>query len=608
MKCGIEIHQRLSTKNKLFCNCSTSAFIESPEKNIIRKLRAVSGELGEIDQAAIYEAIKGKEYIYQTFPSSTCLVELDDEPPHEINKEALEIALKVALMLNCYIPEEIHIMRKTVIDGSNTSGFQRTALIGIGTDKSFIETAEGKVRIKDINLEEESAGIVEILPDSKIIYRLDRLGIPLIEIGTKADIKSASQAKEVALKIGMLLRSTGKAMRGIGTIRQDVNISVEGGARVEIKGLQEIDLIEKIIENEIKRQEKLIELKNFLLNSLEVKGPFDVTNIFKETQCRFISGIIKSGGLVYAISVKGLEGLLKTELCPGKTLGRELADYANAYGCKGIIHSDEDLKKYYLENEFKEISKLYPGAIIIIAEKKEIAEKTIKAVAERIKQLIVGVPEETRVACPDGTTKYTRPLPGGQRLYPETDLPPITINKKYLKKLSKNLPETWEEKLKKFNKILPKELSEEIIRSEYLEFFEKLYMKYDPKLVANTFISTIKELKRDGYEISNIAFEHFDEIFEMVSKKIIGKEAIPEIIKIISKNPNLKIEDAIKILGIEKISIEELEKIIKNIFNKYPDLYKEKKVSALMGEVMKEVRGKIDGAIVFKKLKEMIEK
>ncbi len=249
LKCGIEIHQQLDT-NKLFCNCPSILRSDAPKFEIMRKLHAVAGESGEIDSAAKHEASLDREFIYQGY-DTTCLVELDCEPPHLINKEALKIGLQIALFLNCEVLPITQIMRKTVINGSNTSGFQRTVLIA---RNGWIDTKYGKVGIEGINLEEDAAR--EIGKDgNKVIFRLDRLGIPLVEIGTAPDIKSAQQAREVALLLGDIIRSC-KVKRGIGTIRQDINISIPGHPRVEIKGFQDIDMFIKTIENEVIRQEE----------------------------------------------------------------------------------------------------------------------------------------------------------------------------------------------------------------------------------------------------------------------------------------------------------------------------------------------------------------
>ncbi|MBI5803312.1 Glu-tRNA(Gln) amidotransferase subunit GatE [Candidatus Pacearchaeota archaeon] len=252
LKCGLEVHQQLDTL-KLFCNCPSVLRNDSSDFTIKRKLHAVAGESGEVDVAAKYQTSLKKNFIYEGYSDTTCLVELDESPPYNINKEALKTAVQISELLNAKIFQIAQIMRKTVVDGSNTSGFQRTVLIA---HDGFIQTAEGKVKIDSICLEEDSARIIS-QNENESIYRLDRLGIPLIEISTSPDIKTPSQAKEVALHIGKTLRSF-KVKRGIGTIRQDVNVSIKKGERVEIKGVQALDLISKTVELEAARQLNII--------------------------------------------------------------------------------------------------------------------------------------------------------------------------------------------------------------------------------------------------------------------------------------------------------------------------------------------------------------
>jgi len=270
LKCGLEIHQQIDTK-KLFCNCPSVLRQDEPDFKIKRKLHAVAGESGEVDVAAKYQVSLDKNFIYEGYKSTNCLIELDEEPPHQINSEALKIALQIAILLNAKIFPLTQIMRKTVVDGSNTSGFQRTVLIA---RDGFVETKYGKVGIDSICLEEDSAR----KPSSKdedsidenknnVIYRLDRLGIPLVEIATSPDIKNPQQAREVAMHIGKILRKC-KVKRGIGTIRQDVNVSVKKGARIELKGVQKPELIEKSVEAEAKRQLKIIEDKKKVVSEV----------------------------------------------------------------------------------------------------------------------------------------------------------------------------------------------------------------------------------------------------------------------------------------------------------------------------------------------------
>ena len=254
LKCGLEIHQQLDAR-KLFCECPSILRLDEPDFRISRKLHAVAGESGEIDAAASYQVSLDKNFVYEGY-STTCLVEIDESPPTQINQDALKVALQISLLLNAKIFPITQIMRKTVVDGSNTSGFQRTVLIA---RDGWIETKYGKVGIDSVCLEEDAARIVSE-QSKEVTYRLDRLGIPLVEIATSPDIKTPEQAKEVALYLGKILRKC-KVKRGLGTIRQDVNVSVAKGKRIEIKGVQKPELIEKSVELEAKRQIILINQK-----------------------------------------------------------------------------------------------------------------------------------------------------------------------------------------------------------------------------------------------------------------------------------------------------------------------------------------------------------
>jgi len=583
LRVGIEIHQRLNTK-KLFCNCSSLQSEES-EKEIKRKIRPVAGELGEIDPAALYEFLRNRTFVYRLYQGETCLVELDEEPPHPLNREALKIGLQICMLLNCTIPDEIHVMRKTVIDGSNTGGFQRTAIIGMNGE---IKTSTGLIKIETVALEEEAARIEERRGD-EIVYKLNGLGIPLIEIATSADIHSPEQAKEVAEKIGMLLRAT-NVQRGIGTIRQDVNISIAGGARIEVKGFQELADIPKLVENEAKRQASLIEIKKELQKRglKEIKEAEDVTKLFENAQCNFIKK--NKPKKILALKLEKFAGLLKKE-CGDRTFGKELSAYAGAYGY-GIIHSDEDLEKYKLNNEFRKMREKLKAkdedAVLIIAG--DNPEKAMEAVKKRAGQCSIGVPEETRVA--DGVgSKYTRPLPGSERMYPETDIPPIVINREVLESIE--IPETLEERERALQKILPKELARQIINSDYLEIFEEI--DGDPILAATTLTSTITDLKRKGFRIEKIHKKDFVEIFELVKKKEISKDSVPSALEMVINGNKNEIK---KTLGL--MDDEEMEKIVKDIIKKNKDLNEK----ALMGLAMEKLRGRAEG----KRVMEIVRK
>jgi len=613
MKCGIEFHQMLDTKSKLFCNCPTLLRKDKPDIIFKRRLRPTRSELGEVDPAALFEFKKGLTYIYEAYSDTTCLVEMDEEPPHDLNPEALEIALMIALMLNSRPVDEIFVMRKIVIDGSNTTGFQRTALIALG---GYISVDGKVIPIQTICLEEDAARkIREDRKAKEVIYRLDRLGIPLIEIATAPNISSPEEAEKVALKIGQLLRITGRVKRGLGTIRQDLNISIEGGARVEIKGIQKIELIKKVIENEVIRQTTLLKIKDELkkrgLKIEDIKEEFvDITEVLKNSDSKIVKKTLSRGGRVYAVKLPKFKGLIGIEIQPGRRLGTEFSERAQFWGgVGGIIHSDE-LPKYGIgDREIKAIEKILKckelDAFVLVADEKNKCIAALKAVVERAREALIGVPNETRAANPNGTTRYSRPMPGKARMYPETDIRPIRVSPDLIEKIRNNLPEMPEKKLSKFINIygLNEALAKRMLNSYHLDLFEYIVeeLGVSATIVANTLESVLKSLKRDGFPVENITDEKIIEVFKLLKNGIIAKEAIPDILQYISENPDEDLNKVVDKLGLRAISKDELENIIDEVLEKNKELLikkKERAFGAIMGDVMKIVRGRIDGKIV----------
>ncbi len=589
LRVGLEIHQQLDAGHKLFCNCPIKASKEFPIE-VRRRLRPVTGELGEFDPATLSEFLKGRVFVYKSNPESSCLVELDDDPPKQMNEEALKIALQACRLLDCDILDEIYVMRKTVIDGSSVSGFQRTALIGMN---GFLETSFGKIKIETVCIEEDSAPAVS-RGSGVVEYRLDRLGVPLIEIATSSDIHTPEHAREVAEKIGLILRSL-PVVRGIGSIRQDVNISIEGGSRVEIKGFQELDRMAKLVENESARQSSLIEIKNELHKRglKEIKElPKDATGIFRNTKNSFLSKIIKEGGKVFALKLPCFSGLLKKQL-GAYTLGRELSSYAYEHG---IIHSDEDLGKYNLASEFqllrKELKAEERDAVLIVAGRNPI--NAINAVLERAKHCLIGVPEETRVA--EGiASKYARPLPGSGRMYPETDIPPIRTSSIKVEWVTETLIEK-EENLKKK---LPASLASQIVKSKYYPWFEEFSKKYsDITLIANTFLSTFRDMSRRGFNVEKVRKEDLEQLFSRIENKKLPKKSLPDAIVMVIEGK--AIGDILERFGM--LSDAELKKIILSAIKENPG----KKESALMGIVMRAAKGRADGGKAARMLREML--
>jgi glutamyl-tRNA(Gln) amidotransferase subunit E len=602
---GIEIHQELATRHKLFCACNPNLSTEKPDYTFERKLRPSQSELGEMDPAALFEFLKGKTIIYEADYKTSCLVEMDEEPPGPLDSEALDITLLFGLMVGAKPVDEVHIMRKTVVDGSNTGGFQRTSVISLG---GSIEIKDKKYRLEQICLEEDAARKIREKGNT-ITYRLDRLGIPLLEVTTAPDMHTPIEAKAVATRIGKLLRATGMVRRGLGTIRQDINVSILGGPVIEIKGVQDLDHLDTVVKFEAKRQFTLLQISEELKNRVKPQNliykTVDISKIFQNTKCNIISKALKRKGRVLALKLQGFRGLIGKELCPNRRLGTEMSDHAKFKGgVKGIFHTDELPGYNITENEVIDLlSKVEADkkdAVVIVADDKEKCEKALMAVFERAIQAFSGIPEETRSANPDGTTRYTRPRPGAARMYPETDINAIKISSKRIDRLKKNIPEMPEKKLlrikKKYN--LNEKLANQILDSDYLDLFREIAsIGVSTTLIAVTLTEDFKRIQRDGYPIEKIKNNEIIEVFKLIKKGLIVKESIPEILVWLSKNPNNTASDALIELGIKMITREELTKIIDSILEDNSELIIERGMRAmgpLMGVLMRDVRGGVN--------------
>ncbi len=615
LKAGLEIHQQLATRHKLYC-CCPPVDRDAGESSLefFRYLRARESEMGEVDRAAAEQAMARKKFVYKAY-DTTCLVENDEEPPRPLNMEALYVALKAALMLNMRPVDEAFTMRKIVVDGSNTTGFQRTCFIASG---GYIETESGRVGIDTLCLEEDAASRVEARGDT-IIYSLDRLGIPLIEIATAPDIRSPAQAREVALHIGTLLRSLPEVKRGLGTIRQDVNVSIAKGARVEIKGVQTLELVEQAVECEALRQVSLLAIRDELLarNARVDDEVFDMTDAFRNTGSKVIRKALSTGGVVFAVRLRGFRGLVGREIQPGRRLGSELSDRAKrAAGVGGIFHIDE-LPAYGIGREEVDAVSARLGlgesdAFVMVADSMEKAARAMEAVKARAREALIGVPEETRGALPNGSTEYMRPLPGRARMYPETDVPSVDITPELIERLRRELPETLPEKKSRLMKEygLNEELAGGIAYSTFSREFEEVARAYgNATLVARTMLGTTVELRREGVPVESLTGEHYMQLFKCLAEGRIAKEAIPKVLAEMARGSS--IDEAIKRLGLGGISEEDVRKAIHDIVQSKKDFVKERgeaSQSGLMGIAMSKLRGKADGRLISRILKEEIMK
>ena len=622
LKVGLEIHQQLNVNSKLFCSCSPELFKEEPEITFLRRLRPTQSELGQIDPAAFFEFQKGVKILYEANRKSSCLVEMDEEPPHPINLDAVEVVLTASLMMNMQPVDEVHVMRKTVIDGSNTTGFQRTCIIALD---GWIKVNEKIIPIQAASLEEDAARKTGTQNEGKTIrYRIDRLGIPLIEVATAPVIYSPVEAQEVAFAIGRILRDTGKVMRGLGTIRQDLNVSLPNGALIEIKGVQELELISTVVEYEVQRQLGLIGIKEDLAKKgvkvEDLKEDFvNVANVFKDTRCKVIRKAIDKNQKVMAVKLPGFAGLLGRELMPNFRLGTELSDRAKFWGrVGGIFHTDE-MPNYGISVEEVEalrkmVNAVEDDAVVFVADTEENVLDALKAVVERAQEAIACVPAETRTAKDDGTTRYMRPRPGAARMYPETDIPAQPITDQLVDKVRSYLPEPADKKFARLIKQygLNEKLAKQLIDSEYLLIFEDTAKNSGVagSTIAAFLTETVKALKRENIQTENITDDQINAIFKAIGLGELAKEALPDVFSWFSKNENKTVQDAVAALGLKMFTEADLAPIIDRIIASNKQQIKKLGKNAqgmLMGVTMKEVRGKANPELVARLLRERLK-
>ncbi|HSB56567.1 MAG TPA: Glu-tRNA(Gln) amidotransferase subunit GatE [Nitrosopumilaceae archaeon] len=621
LKVGLEIHQQLATKKKLFCSCPTIESEKYPIK-FFRKLRVTKSELGEFDTTAIFERSKLKTIVYYANPESSCLVEQDEEPPHEVNKDAKDIVLVIASALKSTIFNEIHVMRKLVIDGSNTSGFQRTMLVSQG---GSLEVDGKRIGVQSISLEEDAAKILGETTDTRE-YALDRLGIPLVEIALEPVSEKPDEIKKIALTLGRLLRATKKVERGLGTIRQDVNVSIQGGNVIEVKGVQKLDQLEKIIEYEAKRQHGLSiiadKIKNLGIGRIAKEEDVkNVTNTFKDCKSKVIQKALEDGNIVKAIRIKNFSGMFGFEPYQGIRLGKQIGELVRFFGLGGVFHSDE-LPNYGIEEtEIREIKKILElqqnDAFLILAGDIKKVEPAIESIIKRIEDAKVGVPAETRAATIEGETVYLRPRPGASRMYPETDIPPIIVTETELTHAQKMIPKSWEEAISDLQKMynLNQQLTIQVFDSSYSDLFEVICQdkRVSPNFVASVLCGTITNLERQGLEAKLLKPSEILQTFKLLADGEIAKESLEIIFSSIMSGKTNSAEEAIKRASIIKVDSTELEKILDDLVKSNLNIIyeqRERSIGPLMGIAMRTMRGKVDGQkinqILERKIKEKL--
>jgi len=606
-KSGLEIHQQLFTEKKLFCRCPAGNYSKDYDAEILRHMRPTLSEMGVYDGTALMEFKTKKNIIYRINRNTVCTYEMDDTPPFLVNEEALEIALGIGMLYNCNIINELHIARKQYLDGSIPTGFQRTAIYALN---GWIPFKNGKVKIVQMSIEEDSCREISDVGHERI-YNTDRLGMPLIETVTEPAMKTPAEVAEVAWICSNLVRSTHRVRRGAGAAREDVNVSVEGGTRIEIKGVPKISLIPLLTYNEAMRQWNLLRLREELKKRNITADTFkaessDITNVIKKPHYEPLKAAVNSGLKIKCVTLKGFKDLLHWGTQTDTYFSKEISDRVRVIAClttiPNLIHSDSK-GDTITSSDWMKVRKAVNAddkdTLVIVWGTEGDTETAAKEIIIRAKEATIGIPSETRQALSDGTNGFERILPGADRMYPDTDLPPKKITEETLSEIKKWLPEHFWERQKWYRELkIPEDTIEELSISEYAEVFKKAVndFKISPTTAAVVLIQYPKRLNKENCNIENLTVEIFENIFKKYSEEKIPRDAILTTLKNVLElglfvdeviPPPIKKDDAKK----------EASTLSENFDNK--KLYnKERKEKVLMGILMKKFRGRIPAPAV----------
>lgn len=603
-KSGLEIHQQLLTEKKLFCRCPAGKYNHKFDAEILRHMRPTLSELGEYDGTALMEFKTKKDIIYHINRETVCTYEMDDTPPFEMNEQALDIALEIALLYKSATTDEIHIARKQYLDGSIPTGFQRTAIISIG---GTIPYKNRQINIIQLSIEEDSCREVSDFGHRRV-YIADRLGMPLIETVTAPDMKTPFEVAEVGKILSNIAKSTGKVRTGAGAAREDVNVSVTGGTRIEIKGVPSLKRIPLLTYNEAMRQWNLLRLKeelkkrNITSESFSSKNDF-ITRILRKTKYLPISNALNEEMIIGSVILRGFKGLLNWQTQTETYFSKEISERVRVVAClttlPNIIHSDSTSETISIA-EWQKVKKAIGAndndTVVIVWGSEMDVDTAMKEIAIRAKEATIGIPSETRQALKDGTTGFERILPGPERMYPDTDLPPKRIKEDRIKKIQSQLPGFFCDRVKWYREIgVPNDLIEPLAISRLSNLFEEVVSewKLNPKLAAVVLIQYPKRLKKMGLKFDNIDQKLFKDILKAYKDGLLAKEGILSVMFDSIKSGVFETEHLPS-----KVKLKEVTDLIKSCETELnrKRLYNiDRREIVLKGLVMNKVRGRIDG-------------
>lgn len=608
---GLEIHQQLLTEKKLFCRCPAGEYSENYDAEILRHMRPTLSELGEYDGTALMEFKTRKEIIYRINRNTVCTYEMDDTPPFIINEEALDIALGMGILFNCKLVDELHIARKQYLDGSIPTGFQRTAIYALD---GWIPYKGRKVKIVQMSIEEDSCREVSDFSHTRV-YLTDRLGMPLIETVTSPDMRTPFEAEEVGWICANLVRSTHQIRRGIGAARQDVNVSVEGGTRIEIKGVPRLTMIPLLTHNEAMRQWNLLRLKDELkrrgitYDSFKAED-FDITSLIKKPHYTPLKNAVDNKLRIRCVVLKGFKDLLHWQTQPDTYFSKEISDRVRVIAClttiPNIIHSDSR-SDTITSSDWQKIRRFVEASdddtLIIVWGNDDDIQTAVNEIIIRAREATAGIPSETRQALRDGTNGFERILPGADRMYPDTDLPPKRIAADRIEKIKSRLPEQYWKRQKWYRELgIPPDTIDELSVSKFADLFKEAVTdwKIKPVTAAVILIQYPKRLKKSGYDIGIIDETLMSAVLKAYAEGRLTYDFILNALKL-SIELGVFVDEIIP----QPVSDKELENDInlaEEQMKKMKFVKEEKVFNIMMGILMSRLRGRISANLVAERI------
>jgi glutamyl-tRNA(Gln) amidotransferase subunit E len=619
LRSGLEIHQQLLTSKKIFCRCPAGLYSDDYDSEILRHMRPTLSELGEYDGTALMEFKTKKEIIYRINRDSVCTYEMDDTPPFMLNDDALDIALEVAMMLNLNLVDELHIARKQYLDGSIPTGFQRTTIVGVD---GWIPYRGRKIGIYQLGLEEDACREVSDIGHQRV-YLTDRLGMPLIEPVTHPDMRTPQEVAEVGEILRRLMRTTGKVRTGHGSTRQDVNVSVSGSTRIEIKGVPSLRRIPRLVYNEAMRQWNLLRIRGLLAERGITPDTFrssahDVTRLFAKTGFQPLRRALNEGAEVRCVKLDGFAGILGERTQTDTIFAKELSDRARVVACltslPNIVYSDDRQKNIAARSWAELRDGVGAGerdALVLTWGSRMDADSGANEITIRAREATEGVPSETRQALRNGTTGFERILPGPDRMYPDTDLPPMALSRERIDRISKRVPEpVWEREERLTSMGLSDDVVEKLVTSPLVPLFDRLTneVAIEPKLAGEVLVRRFTALARKGLDPGVLTDDVVTDVFVAHRDGKLAREGIVPVLEWLMRgrgDETAGAPAALEALGFEPVTRDELLEIVADEVKRFDVSMMRKPEAAhlyLMGVLMQKLLGRAEGTRVARHL------